>query len=411
MPQSTPNRGQDTHDYTLRFSKDGTFQITMFTDLHFAEDEDTADGPAKDARSIEVMENVLGYDTQQLVVLNGDQISGYGTKADNTTAYVDQIVGPMVERDLPWASTYGNHDHQSFADTLKTFQQETTYSQCLTQRMIPGEPDDLGVSNYFLPVYPAVGSQVDSEATPELILWFFDSRGGNYQNDGRERPDWVHSEVVEWFKEKNINLTTQYGKTIPSIAFFHIPLSAAKFFREDPGVNPSREPGQNGEVVSNQGEMYDHKTGHDIELMWALAKADGLLATFSGHDHTNDWCFKWTEDLPGQDVPGSGVNVCYGRHSGYGGYGDLDRGARHIVLNKDTLQKELVTWIRLEDGRIGENVTLNATYGKDEYHPGPVHLELKRDQFENTGLALAPSILSTVLCLFMIFYLPLRLWN
>jgi hypothetical protein len=110
-------------------------------------------------------------------------------------------------------------------------------------------------------------------------------------------------------------------------------------------------------------------------------------------------------------VRGNGVNVCYGRHSGYGGYGDLARGGRHIVLNKDTLNKEVVTWVRLEDGWITENVTLNATYGQDEYHPGPLHWGLKRNEVESLGNGLAPSISSALFSLFLVFYFPLRLWN
>lgn len=63
--------------------------------------------------------------------------------------------------------------------------------------------------------------------------------------------------------------------------------------------------------------------------------------------------------------------MCYGRHSGYGGYGTLSRGGRQILLKKDTLKDEVITWIRLENGWVTENVTLNSTYGIDEYHPMP----------------------------------------
>jgi hypothetical protein len=139
---------------------------------------------------------VLDFESTQLVVLNGDLISGYGTVADNTTGYLDQIVDPIVQKQLPWASTYGNHDHQEYADTLKTFEREKTYKNCLTQRMVFSDPgDDVGVSNYYLPVYAAEGSQT----VPEVILWFFDSRGGNYQsNDNAGRPDWIHPSVSSY---------------------------------------------------------------------------------------------------------------------------------------------------------------------------------------------------------------------
>jgi hypothetical protein len=93
---------------------------------------------------------------------------------------------------------------------------------------------------------------------------------------------------VTWFKDTNANLTDHYGTVIPSLAFFHIPISSAYHFQNKPSVNPSKEPGQNGEKVTWQGGMYD-KNIHDVEFMKALVETDGLLATFSGHDHDNDW--------------------------------------------------------------------------------------------------------------------------
>lgn len=61
--------------------------------------------------------------------------------------------------------------------------------------------------------------------------------------------------------------------------------------------------------------------------------------------------------------------MCYGRHTGYGGYSDVTRGGRQIFLDLATMNDEVKTWIRLEDGRISAPVTLNATYGQDKYGP------------------------------------------
>jgi hypothetical protein len=59
--------------------------------------------------------------------------------------------------------------------------------------------------------------------------------------------------------------------------------------------------------------------------------------------------------------------MCYGRHSGYGGYGDWARGGRQILLDRQLLGDDLRTWVRLEDGSISGNVHLNNTYGQDRY--------------------------------------------
>ncbi|KAI1417057.1 Metallo-dependent phosphatase-like protein [Hypoxylon sp. FL1857] len=368
---------QPSDNQVLRFLQDGTFQITVFSDLHFAEDEDSIKGPMKDARTAEVVKKVLERGSSQLVVLNGDLISGYGTRADNVTLYLDQVVAPILDLGLPWATTYGNHDNQAYSRSADLLRREQDYKNSLTQNMIPGN-SQAGVSNYFLPVYSASGN----EDVPEVILWFFDSRGGD------EPHDWVDDSVVNWFKETNANLTQQYQKTIPSLAFFHIPITATYDFQTSPGVNPSKEPGIDGEKVWWQGRGFDDQTGHDVSFMTALSNTDGLLATFSGHDHDNDWCFKWKSTTANQASAGDGVNVCYGRHTGYGGYGNLARGGRQILLRQETLTKEVITWIRLEDGLVPENVTLNATYGQDEYHPLQQHIELKRSEFEGAGNSL-----------------------
>lgn len=45
------------------------------------------------------------------------------------------------------------------------------------------------------------------------------------------------------------------------------------------------------------------------------------------------------------------------------------RGSRQIFLNSSTVEREMQTWIRLEDGTISAPVHLNSTYGDDKYTP------------------------------------------
>jgi len=69
------------------------------------------------------------------------------------------------------------------------------------------------------------------------------------------------------------------------------------------------------------------------------------------------------------NLTGNGVNLCFGRHSGYGGYGNWMRGSRQILLDEKHITTK--TWIRLEDGSVSGKVTLNSTYGQDVYPPVP----------------------------------------
>jgi hypothetical protein len=136
-------------------------------------------GPPSDIKTTKVMNTILDIEKPDLVVLNGDLITGENTYYHNSTKYLDIIVSPMVQRGIPWASAYGNHDHQYNLSTDKLLAQEQHYPQLsLTHDMVRN--DDAGTSNYVLPVF---GSH--SEEVPKLLLWFFDSRGGrNYQKTG-----------------------------------------------------------------------------------------------------------------------------------------------------------------------------------------------------------------------------------
>lgn len=92
----------------LHFTESRTFHVTVFEDLHFGEGEDTDWGPSHDEKTLKLMDGILDVESPDLVVLNGDLITGQNTFKANATAYVDKIAGPLVEAGLPWASTYGS---------------------------------------------------------------------------------------------------------------------------------------------------------------------------------------------------------------------------------------------------------------------------------------------------------------
>ncbi|KAL4950422.1 Metallo-dependent phosphatase-like protein [Aspergillus filifer] len=365
----------------LMFTQDGTFQISIFEDLHFGENAWDSWGPEADHNSVKVLNEILDAESPDLVVLNGDLITGENGFLENATVYIDQIVGPLVDRGLTWASTYGNHDHQYNLSAHDILARENRWSNSRTQSMVDGE--NAGVSNYYLPVYGA-----GSETSPKLLLWFFDSRGGVYFQDldefGEEvpQPNWVDSSVVDWFKETSQALTRQYNKTIPSMAFVHIPTNASLVAQTVDGIDENREPGINDDYpLAQQGQGWcDNVTnsdecaygGQDVPFMKALAETEGVLGLFSGHDHGDTWCYRWDGQIPGTAVAGNSMNLCFGQHSGYGGYGSWIRGSRQLLITESGLDNgELDTWIRLESGDVVGSVSLNGSYGEDIYPATP----------------------------------------
>lgn len=264
-------------------------------------------GPQQDINTVKVINQVLDKESPQLVVLNGDLITGENTFKENSTTYVDQIVGPLVKRNLTWASTYGNHDNDFNITGQGILDRESLWPNSRTRSMVPGP--NAGVSNYYLPVYPAnctlpaATTAVPVPCAPELILWFFDSRGGHrYQEldaDGNSvgLPDWVDTSVVNWFQQTNAELVNRNGgRVIPSLAFVHIPTNASRALQtEAGGVDPSRQPGINDDyplAAQGQGWCADGTNdgtcdygGQDVPFMQAVTTTRGLMGVFSGHDH------------------------------------------------------------------------------------------------------------------------------
>jgi hypothetical protein len=200
-----------------------------------------------------------------------------------------------------------------------------------------------------------------------------------------------HPQVVSWFQQTRAQLQASNNNTpIPSLAFVHIPPSIAAAFQTSGQRRTSTEPGLNVEILTAQA---DTVIGADFPFLQALAETDDMMAVFSGHDHGVDWylpsilflflshsvsfglscdtmlmltrCMKYSNPRP---LTSNNLHLCFGRHTGYGGYSDWMRGGRHIVIDKDTLgQNVLETWVRLEDGTVSGRVTLNETYSTDTY--------------------------------------------
>jgi hypothetical protein len=302
---------------------------------------------------------------------DGDLITGENTFLTNSTKYLDVVVKPLVERNMKWASTYGNHDSQYNLSRPALFAEESKYTLSYTQHA----PSTSGITNYYLPLYPA-----QENCDPIAILWFFDSQGGapfQAPADSEDIPNWVTPDIVSWFVAEQAVIKKQWGN-LPSLAFVHIPPTAFLDVQETVLPNYGEEstlfPGLNDDVPL----AYEGDGTQDIPFMQALVNTPGLHSVYSGHDHGDAWCGLWPS-VTGVTVPAegaSGVNgkgpfVCFCKHSGYGGYGNWNRGARNLRLRfgeKGGLEgMEVESWVRMENGEVVQSVGLNTTYGVDVY--------------------------------------------
>jgi len=160
----------------------------------------------------------------------------------------------------------------------------------------------------------------------------------------------VDLSVVEWFTTTRNRLRAEHGQDLPALAFFHIPTNSSLAFQQGPGVRPHYEPGINDDnplaqqgCAGGQGTVTGNTftySGQDVPFMQALLSTRNLMVSFSGHDHGNDWCFRWDSRPPGMALTGNGLNMCFGRHSGYGGYGTWTRASqREFTSPADVIQE------------------------------------------------------------------------
>lgn len=355
----------------LELKQSKTFTLAIFSDLHYGEEEHGW-GIDQDIKSTGVMNSVLDSEPSiDLVVLNGDLITGENTFKENSSAYLDQIVAPLVSRSIPWASTYGNHDSKFNLSREAIYQAEKAYLLSYTRQMSTSLP---GVTNYYLLIQT-------SDGRPVAVLWFFDSRGGaSYRRDPSNHddiPNWVADETSAWFRATSSQLRSHYG-CLPSIAFVHIPPHPFLAV-QDAGLDSAHFPGINDDVpLAIQGEGHN-----DDAFVDALLQEELLNSIYVGHDHGDAWCAAWPIPRPsdkGLDHvrhDKAGPVLCFSRHTGYGGYGTWDRGARIVQLSFQDFNDDGVfngpgemrvdTWVGMEDGEVITRVTLNETYGTDVY--------------------------------------------
>jgi hypothetical protein len=152
------------------------------------------------------MNNILNWESNpHLVVLNGDLISGEDVQLDNGTHYIDQLIQPIISRNVPFATSYGNHDHDYNLSTRQMLEREKLIAGALskTSCYVQGDENVIGTSNYFLPVYSNGGDGPQGEL--RMLLWFFDSKGGKrfQQRDSNgervDEPDWIDDTVSHSF--------------------------------------------------------------------------------------------------------------------------------------------------------------------------------------------------------------------
>jgi hypothetical protein len=206
-----------------------------------------------------------------------------------------------------------------------------------------------GETNYWVPIY-----RRDSDHSPALVLWFFDSRGGASLSDDT-LPNHVDPSVGKWIEKETAIMNAVWGpaEERSALAFVHIPPYAIRAVQAK--LDNSTDLGWNEDDLSGGGAVQDLEDA----VFWNALNENvkNLRAVIAGHDHGNEWCSR---------EPEKDVIFCFCKHSGYGGIEKpyWGHGVRNLVFRSADPQEGIETWIRLEDGNTRARVVLDSGYGR-----------------------------------------------
>lgn len=306
--------------------EDGQFRILQLTDLHLGEEPSLDWGPQQDRNTYSLLRKIIPLEQPDFIVFSGDQVTANNIDA-NATAYY-HMLGDMMDQEfkIPYAMIFGNHDDMDLEAYLDDGTQVKYPAKTSRRQLVQADRQHIysltregpkqvyGVSNYFVNVYS--GQEI------KLQVALLDSGGGQYEEQ-------IKQSQLEWY-------LTQRKLEIPSIIFQHIPTREFRF-------RANQCAGSNGE-----GGVAPLEIDPLNETSFLAASDPKLLFMAVGHNHGNSYCCGDDDQAPA---------LCFGRHSGYGGYGSWDRGARvfEIDLVGGDAGVEWRSYVRMESGNVTES--------------------------------------------------------
>ena len=285
---------------------------------------DTQEGNKVSPDTLNLINAALERSQPDMVVYSGDQIWGkrnFKGNPDEVKRVLTELCAPVIERKLPFAVCFGNHDRQV---GLSNEEQFAIY-QKMEGFIGQSAPDIDGVGNQCI--------AVQENGEDKFLLYLFDSHSNlkiGYDN--------VHENQIEWYRQTRDAYAEKNGAPVPSVVIQHIPVcevfelltkvrrtkrGAVRGFRTHDGEYfvLNRERVHEGDFMKESPADPQENSGE-----FAAFKEKGeVKGIYFGHDHNNSFH---------GDI--DGIDVGYTQGAGFHVYGPgLDRGVRVIDLFSD----------------------------------------------------------------------------
>ena len=337
----------------LQFNANGKFTIMQVSDVQ--------DIGGLLPRTQELYLSALDRVNPDFVVFTGDQLKGYGLKAQVATQdqrerrmmqTLTALAAPLELRGIPFTITFGNHDHDVPMHPLTQFERWQLWSNCMVKHS-DGVP---GFANHVLEVADSQGD------FPAMLLYFLDSHGPNGFGYTPLDPG-----QIAWYKDMRDTYAAQNnGKVISSMLFQHVPVEEMyRLFKPVEKKTPGALEGfrnykgkyfvlDEDKVApgSFMGELPSSPDENAGLFEAAMEKGD-MLGMFFGHDHNNGFHGKV-----------DGIALGYAPAAGYTAYGpgrkrgvrvfhfdenDLTNFESYVLTDEQLLHQPLSARVKLQD--------------------------------------------------------------
>ena len=288
----------------LRFDKNQEFKILQLTDLHYGEDED------QDSKNMIIQEKLLKLTNPDLAIITGDLISGHYWDKKQKDFFLNNWLKctiPFINNKTLFATVLGNHDTQADLKTEEIIKLDKSHPFSINNKKELPEVQNL--LNYNLKIFSSLKKN-PKEVTS--IIWIFDT-GDTGCKHIKNSYGCISQEQINWYKSQTDKLNKKFQKKINGLSFFHIPTPEfMQLWNEN-------------ETYLDKGELVGCPK-IDTGFFDEVKNLDNIKGFFCGHDHNNDFGGVY-----------QGVELVYGRKTGYGSYGPplhKQRGARVITLKE-----------------------------------------------------------------------------
>ncbi len=342
----------------LQFGEDGKFEILILAD--------TQDGYPHRPDFINFLNQALDKTQPDLVIFLGDIVMSAvdGTDASYWKGY-DELLNPLVERNIPFTLVFGNHDEETNPNSNKEemLAKYQTYAGCLAY---DADPALHGTATHNIEILSSDGSKT------AYNLWMMDSGSYVFSEDGTEEYyDCVRADQIAWYEAESNALEEANGGLVPSMMFQHIiPAEVAKqvMITSSLPLGVGGKDLLDGTSLTYLPNMFGYQSGSVLEMpcpsldcegQWdSIVNRGDVQAVFFGHDHTNTF----VADVDGVDA----INVPGATYRSYQSF--VDQGAMLVTLDESDLSTYKTELIRTADLALEEGSLLpEGDRSKAEY--------------------------------------------